>query len=121
MKRSQSPTSGKRLKARDWRTALYGKTFKMQAWDWKEDPAPNIRALCRPLRVRLQLKQLNLKDPERVMKAVAREHRLHLYDVPSLEGSGVYGFILCREALSRREIQQIEADYWGEDFEEVYR
>jgi hypothetical protein len=33
------------------------------------------------------------------------------YDVPSLEGSDVYGFILSQEKLTAREIQQIEADY----------
>ena len=54
------------------------------------------------------------------LKALARKHRLYLYDVPSLEGSDAYGFILSREKLSEREIQQIEADYWGENFDDVY-
>src|SRR5262249_23757290 len=45
-------------------------------------------------------------------RASSRPYR-HLYDVPSLEGSDVYGFILSREALTKREIQQIEADYWA--------
>lgn len=39
----------------------------------------------------------------------------------SLVGCDVYGFILSGEALSKREIQQIEADHWGEDFGDVYR
>jgi len=40
--------------------------------------------------------------------------------VPGLEGSDAYGFIVSKEKLTAREIQQIEADYWGEDFDEVY-
>jgi hypothetical protein len=58
--------------------------------------------------------------PWRLLEAIARKHGLHVYGVPGLEGSDVYGFILSRETLTRREIQQIEADYWGEDFDEVY-
>jgi hypothetical protein len=44
-----------------------------------------------------------------------------VYDLPSIEGSDVYGFAVCNETLSPREVQQIEADFWGEDFDEVYQ
>jgi hypothetical protein len=76
--------------------------------------------LCRPFKIRPRLVGLDPEYPERLLKPLARKHGLHLYDVPSLEGSDVYGFILSREKLSRREIQQIEADYWGEDVDDVY-
>ena len=122
MKKPKTPRVGKsRPNALDWRKRLYEKKFEMLAWDWKEDPRPNIRALCRPFKLRPSLKELDPERPERLLEKIARRHGLHLYDVPSLEGSDVYGFILSREVLSRREIQQIEADYWGEDFDEVYR
>jgi hypothetical protein len=56
----------------------------------------------------------------RLIRAITRKHSLHVYDVPGLEGSDAYGSIVSKEKLSAREIQQIEADYWGEDFDEVY-
>jgi hypothetical protein len=92
----------------------------MVAWDWKEDPKPHIRNLCRFFRLRPSLRHLEPEYPERLLQTIASTHNLHVYDVPSLEGSDVYGFILSREPLSRREIQQVEADFWGEDFDEVY-
>ena len=102
-------------------TRLYKKTFDMAAWDWKEDPRPHIRALFRAFRLRPSLKPLDPAYPERLLGTISSRHGLHLYDVPSLEDSDVYGFILSRETLTKREIQQIEADYWGEEFDEVYR
>lgn len=92
----------------------------MAAWDWKDDPKPHIRALCRPFGIKPSLKALEPERPEVLLEAAAAKHGLHLYDAPSLEGSDVYGFILSREPLAPREIQQVEADYWGEDFDEVY-
>ena len=104
----------------DWRSRLYRKTYTMEAWDWKEPPRGRISLLCHAFGIRPRFAALDPKSPELLLKALAREHRLHLYDVPSLEGSDTYGFILSKEKLSAREMQQIEADYWGEDFDEVY-
>lgn len=104
----------------DWRSKLYRKTYTMEAWDWKENPRPYISALCRTFGIRPRFASLDPEFPERLLGALARKHRIHLYDVPSLEGSDTYGFVLSKEKLSGREIQQIEADYWGEDFDEVY-
>src|SRR5262245_62610792 len=84
----------------------------MVAWDRKDDPRPHIRALFRTFRLRPSLKELDPASPENLLGTIATRHRLHLYDVPSLEGSDVYGFVLSREVLAKREIQQIEADYW---------
>jgi hypothetical protein len=103
-----------------WRSRLYKKSYTMEAWDWKEDPRSYIRALCRPFGIRPRLADLVAEYPERLLGAIARKRRLHLYDVPGLEGSDVYGFILSKEKLTAREVQQIEADYWSEDFAEVY-
>jgi len=107
-------------KRSDWRSRLYKKTYTMEAWDWKEPPRGRISLLCRPFGIRPRFASLDPESPERLLKALASKHRLHLYDVPSLEGSDVYGFILSKEKLNAREIQQIEADYWGEEFDEVY-
>ena len=116
-RRTRSRTSSKRAA---WRTKLYAKTYTMEAWDWKEDPRRYVRALCRPFGIRPRLTDLDPGYPEKLLELIASKHRLHLFDVPSLEGSDVYGFILSQEKLTAREIQQIEADYWGEDFDEVY-
>lgn len=110
----------KRSTAVDWRERLSRKRYEMAAWDWKDDPRPHIRALCRPFGVRPFLKELDRKYPEKLLAVIACEHGLHVYDAPSLDGSDVFGFILSRERLTRREIQQVEADYWGEDFDDVY-
>ena len=113
--------SPRRTRSREaWRTTLYKKKYEMVAWDWKDDPKPHIRDLCRPFGLRPSLKQLDPEYPEKLLGSIAVERGLRVYDVPSLDGSDVYGFILSRESLTRREIQQIEADFWGEDFDEVY-
>jgi hypothetical protein len=104
----------------DWRSKLYRKTFVMEAWDWNENAWPRIKALCRPFSVRPRLSELDPESPETLLRALALAHRLHLYDAPTLEGSDVYGFILSKEKLSAREIQQIEADCSGQQFDEVY-
>src|SRR5437870_1242839 len=112
-----SRTSSKRV---PWRSKLYAQTYTMQAWDWKEDARRYVRALCRPFGIRPRLTDLDPEYPEKLLELLARKHRVQLYDVPSLEGSDTYGFILSQEKLTAREIQQIEADYWGEDFDKVY-
>ena len=33
------------------------------------------------------------RNPQRLLGSIAKRHGLHLYDVPSLEGSDVHGFI----------------------------
>lgn len=109
-----------RTQAANWRESLYKKQYTMIAWDWKDDPKPHIRTLCRPFGVRPSLKELDPEYPERLLAVIAEEQGLHVYDAPSLDGSDVYGFILSRERLAKREIQQVEADYWGEDFRDVY-
>ncbi len=65
--------------------------------------------------------RLDREFPERLLRAIADEYALYLYDVPSLEGSDAYGFVLSREPLDERELQQIEAWHWQEPFGEVYR
>lgn len=93
-----------------WRKARYRKTFITEAWDWKENPRPYIRSLCGKYGVRPSMKTLDPNVPEVFLRKVAKAHRLRLHDMPTLEGSDVYGFIPSREALSKREIQQVEAD-----------
>ena len=102
------------------RATLRRKTYVMHTWDHRADPGPQIAHLFGPFGIDPPLGTLDADFPERLLKALARKHRLYLYDVPSLEGSDAYGFILSREKLNAREIQQIEADYWGEPFDEVY-
>lgn len=118
-KDARKTTSRKAARAR-WRRILYRKTFTTEAWDWKENPRPYVRALCRHFGVPRSLKGLDPKVPEAFLRKIAKAHHLRLYDMVTLEGSDVYGFILSREALAKREIQQIEADYYGENFDEVY-
>src|SRR4051812_4729379 len=120
-KTATAAKSSRRTRSRvDWRATLYKKKYEMAAWDWKDDPKPHIRDLCRPFDLRPSLKQLDPEYPEKLLGSIAVKRGLCVYDVPSLDGSDVYGFILSRESLTRREIQQIEADFWGEDFDEVY-
>ena len=114
-----------KIKARDaarakWRKVLYKKTYVTEAWDWKENSRPFIRSLLGRFELRPSLKGLNPELPEAFIRARARKHHLRAYDLPSVDGSDVYGFILSREPLTKREIQQIDADYWGEDFDEIY-
>lgn len=110
-----------RRKAVDWRKRLWDKKkWEILAWDWKENPRPYIRALCKSFDVRPALKELDPSRPEILLGAIAKREGLRLYEVPSLEGSDVYGFILSRDTLTKREMQQIEAWYWGEEFDEVY-
>ena len=48
--------------------------------------------------------RLDREFPERLLRAIADEYALYLYDVPSLEGSDAYGFVLSREPLDEREL-----------------
>lgn len=86
----------------------------------KDDPKPHIRDLCRPFGLRPSLKRLDPEYSEKLPGSTAGERSLRISDVPSLDGSDVYGLLLSRESRTRREIQEIEADFWGEDFDEVY-
>ena len=104
-----------------WREVLHTKTYVMVAWDHRNDPRPQIVALCKPFGIDPPLDRLDPEFPERLLQALAHKHQLYLYDVPSLEGSDAYGFVLSREPLDERELQQIEADFWQEPFGEVYR
>ena len=65
--------------------------------------------------------RLDREFPERLLRAIADEHGLHVYVAATLEGSDAYGFVLSREPLDERELQQIEAWHWQEPFGEVYR
>jgi len=104
-----------------WREVLHTKTYVMVAWDHRNDPRPQIVALCKPFGIDPPLDRLDPEFPERLLQALAHKHQLYLYDVPSLEGSDAYGFVLSREPLDERELQQIEAWHWQEPFGEVYR
>lgn len=121
---TKRPTSA-RTKARDaarakWRKVLYKKTYVTEAWDWKENPRPFVRSLFGRFELRPSLKGLNPESPETFIRPLARKHGLRAYGLPSVDGSDVFGIILSREPLAKRAIQQIDADYWGEDFDEVY-
>jgi hypothetical protein len=94
--------------------------YTIEAWNWKEDPRPYLRAMCPTFELESSVGRLDPKRPDRWLRAFARKHRLRVYDPPSVEGLDIDGYILAKEPLSRREIQQIEADYWGEDFDSVY-
>lgn len=119
-KRTTAKTKARDAARAKWRKVLYKKTYVTEAWDWKENPRYFIRSLFGRFGLRPSLKGLNPESPEAFIHALAREHHLREYDLPSVAGSDVYGFILSREPLAKREIQQIDADYWGEDFDEVY-
>jgi len=104
-----------------WREVLHTKTYVMVAWDHRNDPRPQIVALCKPFGIDPPLDRLDPEFPERLLQALAHKHQLYLYDVPSLEGSDAYGFVLSREPLDERELQQIEAWHWQDPFGEGYR
>ena len=72
----------------------------MRTWDHRADLGPQIVHLFGPFGIDPRLGTLDADFPERLLKALARKHRLYLYDVPSLEGSDAYGFILSRERSS---------------------
>lgn len=118
--RTSAKTKSRIAARANWRKVLYKKTYVTEAWDWNENPRPYIRSLCARFGLRPSLKGLNPESPEDFIRALAREHHLRAYDLPSVDGSDVYGFILSQEPLAKREIQQVDADYWGEDFDEVY-
>jgi len=103
-----------------WREVLHTKTYVMVAWDHRNDPRPQIVALRKPFGIDPPLDRLDPEFPERLLQALAREHRLYLYDPETIKGSDVFGFIISREKLDAREIQQIESWHWGEGFHEVY-
>lgn len=103
-----------------WRVALQRKTCVTEAWDWKKEPARYVQALFLPFGVRPDVSAVNAEFPERFIAPLAKQHGLHLYDPPTVEGSDAYGFILSNAELDEREIQQIEADYWGQQFDDVY-
>src|SRR2546426_10331841 len=92
----------------------------MVGGDHKNDPSPRIVALGEPFGIAPPLDRLDAEFPERLLRAIADEYALYLYDVPSLEGSDAYGFVLSREPLDERELQQIEAWHWQEPFDGVY-
>src|SRR3989442_15484034 len=92
----------------------------MVGWEHKNDPAPNTAPLSTPFGVDPPLDTLDREFPERLLRAIADEYALYLYDVPSLEGSDAHGFVLSREPLDERELQQIEAWHWQEPFDGVY-
>ena len=93
----------------------------MESWDWKNSPKPFLSALLGYFGIRPRFAGLDPEQPERWLRAVAGRHGLHVYDPPSIDGSDVYGFIVSKQRLSRREIQQIEADHWGETFDTVWK
>ena len=103
-----------------WREVLHTKTYVMVAWDHRNDPRPQIVALRKPFGIDPPLDTLDREFPERLLRAIADEYALYLYDVPSLEGSDAHGFVLSREPLDERELQQIEAWHWQEPFDGVY-
>jgi hypothetical protein len=97
--------------SKHWRSRLYAKTHEIQAWDCKWKPRPFISALCRPFGIRPHFSTLNPEYPEVFLKVLARKHGLQAYELPSLVGSDAYGFILSKETLNRREIQQLDDDF----------
>ena len=107
-----------KLQRAAWQKKLYRKTYVMCAWDWSGPAKPYIRALCAPFGIRPSFTSLDGDYPEQLLVGIARKHRLHLYEVPSLIGSDQFGLVLSKQELDTRELQQIEADYWGEDFDE---
>jgi hypothetical protein len=113
--RPKKPESTRLCRARLWR-----KHWEALAWDWKEDPRRYVRAFCRSFEIRPDVTALDSVYPERLLGTIAQKHRLHLYDMHTLEDADAYGFILAGSPLTHREIQQIEAWYWGEAFDEVY-
>jgi hypothetical protein len=118
---AKASRSARQRRRRVWRKKLYKKTFSVQAWDWKADPRWFLSEMCETFALSPSFTKLDPERPERWLATLARKHRLRVYDLPSIEGSDIYGFILAKERLNRREIQQIEADYWGETFDTVYK
>src|SRR5262245_8843573 len=104
----------------DWRAKLARKKYEIYTWDWKENAKPYITALCKPFGIRPTFTNFDPYSPDQLLLRIARKHRLHLYQVPGLEGSDAYGFVLSKQTLDTRELQQIEADNFGEEFDEVY-
>jgi hypothetical protein len=102
-----------------WQASLLRKTYAMAVWDWKEGPKPYIRSLFKPFGIRPAFTGFDTEKQTLYIAALAVERRLHLYEVPSLVGSDTFGFVLSRQTLDTRDLQQIEADYWGEDSHEV--
>ena len=118
---ARASRAARQRRRRVWRKKLYKKTFSVQAWDWKADPRPFLSTMCATFGLRPRFTKLEPERPDRWLAAFALEHTLRVYDLPSIDGSDIYGFILAKQRLNRREIQQIEADHWGETFDTVYK
>src|SRR5437867_13322623 len=103
-----------------WREVLHTKTYVMVAWAHRNDPRPQIVALRKPFGIDPPLDRLDPEFPELLLQALAREHRLYLYDPETITGSDVFGFIISRQKLDARVIQQIESWHWGAGLHEVY-
>src|SRR5207247_11168603 len=56
-----------------WREVLHTKTYVMVAWDHRNDPRPQIVALCKPFGIAPPLDRLDAEFPERLLIAIADE------------------------------------------------
>ena len=101
-----------------WQARLRRKTYEMAAWDWKESPKPYIKSLLQPFGIRPTFSGFDPEKQTLYIATLAVEHGLHLYEAPSLVGSDTFGFVLSKQTLDTRDLQQIEADYWGEESDE---
>jgi hypothetical protein len=58
---------------------------------------------------RSELHQLRPKAPGRLLPALARKHRLHMCEAPSIVGSDTHGFIVSKQPLDTRDLLDLAA------------
>lgn len=59
--------------------------YELGIWDWKEDPYDDLSKILRRLDV-------------------------HMYSMPSFNGTDMYGFIFTKEKLTQKQVRQLDRE-----------